>query len=281
MKRTPTPLVLVLPLVLAATGCDEEEMGVIEALSALGQVNESARGEQATSEVVEISTDFTIGDAVIDAAQSIADFWDSQAPCTTVTVEGALVTVDYGTLEDDCVYNHHTYAGVNTVEVVDTTLGSLRVDHTWTGFSNGDVQVDGGAEVTWTGADLSRRVVTDHVWTDLEDPSTTVTVHGDHVTAPLETGTSFWDFGFTLDGTREWTADDETWSLDMSDLELRMLDPAPQAGTVDLVAPDGKTLTIVYERVDEDTLSATLIGVRGGDRVYHISKLGQVEEATP
>ncbi|MCB9688955.1 MAG: hypothetical protein H6735_28190 [Alphaproteobacteria bacterium] len=273
MKRA-FPLAL---LVLAA--CDDEEMGVFEALAALGQVNESARGEQATSEVVEVSTDFTIGDAVIDAAQAIGDFWESQAPCTVVTTDGALVTIDYGTLDDDCVYNHHTYAGVNTVEVVDTTLGSLQVEHTWNGFSNGDVQVDGGAEVTWSGADLSRRVVTDHTWTDLKDPSNVVEVHGDHVTAPMETGVTFWDFGFTLDGTREWTTEGETWSLEMADMELRMLDPAPQAGTVDLIAPNGKTLTIAYDRVDEDTISATLIGVRGGDRVYHISRLGQVEEA--
>lgn len=273
-----TRAIPVLALVLA--GCDDEEMGLIEALDAMAQVNQSARGEQATAEVVEVSTEFTIGAALIDAAQAIGDFWDSQAPCTTVTLDGALVTIDYGTLEDDCVYNQHTYAGVNTVEVVSTTLGTLQVDHTWTGFTNGDVQVDGAAEVTWDGSDLSRRVVTDHTWTDVNDPSLQVDVHGDHVTAPMETGVSFWNWGFTLDGTREWTTEGETWSLVMADMELRMLDPAPQAGTVDLVAPNGKTLTILYDRVDEDTISATLMGVRGGDRVYHISRLGQVEEAT-
>lgn len=268
-----------LPLVFLVGCTVSDEMGVLEALDALGQVNRSAEGEQATQGVIEVSTDFTIGGAIEDAATTVADFWNSQLPCTTVTVTGPEVVVDYGTLDDACVWHGRTYAGVNTSEFVSVTLGSLEVDHNWNGFTDGDVVVDGDATVTWSGNDASWSVVTDHQFVSVADPSQTVVVHGDHVTTPLEEGVAWWDSGFRLDGMREWTVDGEPWTLEMAELELRMLDPAPQAGTIDLVAPSGKSLQIVYARVDEDTISATLVGIRGGDRVYHISRLGAVEEA--
>lgn len=271
----------ILPLLLLAplAGCFEtEEMGVLEALSALGEVDRSARGEQATADVIEISTDFTIGGALEAAAQAVADFWESQAPCTTVTVEGAVTTVDYGSLDDACTWRGRTYAGVNTITVQSTTAGELEVLHDWNGFTNGDVTVDGGATVTWSGLDATRTVVTDHTWTGADGE--TVDVHGEHVSGRIDEAVPVWDSGFTLDGTRDWTGEDGgTWTLEMAGLELRLLDPAPQAGTVDLVDPEGKALTIVYSRVDEDTIQAVLQGVRGGDRVYHIDRLGRATEA--
>jgi hypothetical protein len=48
---------------------------------------------------------------------------------------------------------------------------------------------------------------------------------------------------------------------------------------VEVTAPSGRSLRITYDRVDDDTLSATLSGVRGGERVYHVTRLGAVEEA--
>ncbi len=263
---------------LLVTGCETEEMGVLEALAALEEVNQSARGEQATGDVIEISTDFTIGDALAAAAQTIADFWESQAPCTTVTVDGNVTTIDYGTLDDECKFNGKSYSGVNTVTVQSTTAGELEVLHDWNGFSDGDVQVDGGATVTWSGDDHTRHVVTEHTWTDTE--GTSVDVYGDHVSGRIQEDVPVWLDGFTLDGTRDWTSDSGDWALTMQGLELRLIDPAPQTGAIDLTSPKGKTLGIVYERVDEDTIQATLVGVRGGDRVYHINRLGQAEDVT-
>ncbi len=273
MSRRLGLLTALLPL----AGCFDDEMSLFEALEALEQVDQSARGEQATAEVIEVSTDFTIGEALESAAQAIADFWASQVDCTVVTVDGNDVVIDYGDLDDECVYNGHTYAGVNTITVESTAAGELEVLHDWDGFSNGEVQVDGGATVTWSGEDDSRRVVTEHTWTDLAD-STTVDVWGDHISHVLEPGTTVWESGFTLDGVREWTHEAEDWSLEMTALELRLVDPAPQAGSVAVIDPAGKALEIVYERVDEDTIAATLIGIRGGERVYHISKRGVLEE---
>lgn len=276
MRTFPIPALAL--LVLPAAGCLEtEDMTGLEALQALGEVNQSARGEQATADVIEISTDFTIGEALEAAAQTIAEFWESQAPCTEVTVDGPVTTIDYGTLDDDCTFNGKTFAGVNTITIGSTNPGDLEVEHGWNGFTNGDVTVDGGALVTWSGEDDSRHVVTEHTWSDNAD-GTTVDVFGDHVTAPLEAGVRVWESGFTLDGSREWTSETGDWTLDMTDLELRLIDPAPQWGTIGVTNPDGKSVEIVYDRVDETTIQATLTGLRGGDRVYHITALGQIEE---
>jgi len=267
---------LLLPMGLLIA-CDTTAMTKLEALEALDEVNQSSRGEAATGDVIEISTDFTMGDALEAAAERIADFWESQAPCTEVTVEVAKVTVDYGTLEDDCTFEGRTYAGVNTVEVVDTAPGQLEVGHDWNGFTNGEVTVDGGAVVTWTGDDASRRVQTEHTWTDTA--GTTVDVVGDHTQVPLEedAGWGGWLGGITMDGTRDWSSESGDWALDMSQLELRWIDPAPQAGTISVTNPDGKILEVTYRRIDDDTIEAVLTGLRE-DLVVHIDKLGRVEE---
>lgn len=276
MRTWIAPLCL-LPLV----ACEPTAMTRLEALQALDQVNQSSRGEAATGDVIEVSTDVTIGDALADAAARIADFWESQAPCTEVTVEGAKVTLDYGTLDDACTFEGHTYAGINTVEVVATTPGQLQVDHSWSGFTNGDVTVDGEAVVTWTGDDATRRVETAHTWSDTE--GVTVDVVGDHVQGPLDgeaPGWAGWLGGIWMDGAREWTGDDGTYTLDMTDLELRWIDPAPQAGSLTVTNPDGKSLDVIYERIDDDTIQATLVGLRE-DLVVHIDRIGRVEEVAP
>lgn len=271
-----TTLVALLPLL--AIGCETAgEMSRLEALQALDEVDKSARGEEATAEVVEVSTDFTIGAALEAAAETIADWWTAQAPCTEVSLAGNVLTVDYGTLDDECAWNGRTYAGVNTMTFVSSTAGELEVLHDWNAFTDGVVVVDGGATVTWSGEDQTRRVETEHTWTAV-DGGETVDVVGDHVTGPMEEDVPWWQSGFTLDGDRAWTSDGEEWTLVMTGLEWRLIDAAPEIGTIDVVAPSGKSVSLVYDRVDEDTISCTLVGVRGGDRVYHINQLGMASE---
>ena len=76
----------------------------------------------------EITTDFTIGDAVEQAAKDLRDFWQSQVPCSEVSVSGATVTVDYGTLDDNCTWRGKTYAGIHefTVDVAQESRLTLR-----------------------------------------------------------------------------------------------------------------------------------------------------------
>lgn len=272
MTRSTTVLAA-LALAVGTSACQTgETMTNAEVLQALEETRDSSRGEDATTEPIEISTEFTIGDAVEAAAQQIRDFWQSQQPCTDILWEGNKLTIDYGTLDDACTFQGKTYAGIAEVTVDSTELGQLQVTHDWIGINNGDVQVDGGAFVTWDGSDETRHVTTEHTWTDLDDGEM-VDVVGDHVWGRIDEGVPGWIGGYTLEGTRDWTSDSGEWSIDMNDLELRLIDPVAQAGTIVLTNPDGKELTLVHERQDETTIRVTLTsGLR--EWVYDINALG-------
>ncbi len=259
-------------LILATTACERDYMTNAEALTALEQTADSARGEQATNEPIEISTDFTIGAALEAAAEQFAAFWDSQQECTTTTIDGATVTVDFGDLDDDCDFEGHHYGGVAEITVDSTGLGELQVTHDWMGLNNGDVQVDGGAVVDWSGNDQTRHVSTDHTWKDLAD-GTTVDVVGDHIQGWIDEDQRIWG-GITMEGTRDWTTDaGDQWHIDMVDLEIRLQDPVAQDGTIVLVDPEGRELTLDHERIDETTIRITIDGTRE-PLVFDINQIG-------
>lgn len=278
MSRTPSRAWLLVPLALAGACTEGGTMTNAEVLQALEQSRDSSRGEAATTEPIEISTSFTIGQAVEAAAEELAAFWESQQPCTTVTWDGPEVTIDYGGLDDTCEFNLKTYGGVAVVGVQSATLGELEVQHTWTALTDGEVEVNGGALVTWDGSDDTRHVATEHTWTDLDD-GRTVDVIGDHTWGYIDPSAKLLG-GFTLEGTRDWIDDDGSeWHIDMTDLELRLQDPVAQAGSIALTNPAGKTLDLVHERVDETTIRVTLTsGFR--EWVYDINALGIPTEVT-
>ncbi len=259
------------------TACQAPEMTNAEVLDALAEVSASARGEQATNEPIEISTDFTIGAALEAAADELALFWESQEPCTDVTITGPQITVDYGGLDDSCTYRGNTFGGIAIIDIASTDPGSLQVDHTWDGITNGDVTVDGGATVTWTDANTFREVTTDHTWTDVDD-GTTVDVQGQHTMGWIDDSNKIFG-GITMDGTRDWQSDSGDWHVDLIGLELRLQDPVAQAGTIQLENPAGKTLDMVHERIDDDTIRVTLDGARR-TWVFDINRLGIPTEVT-
>lgn len=267
-----------LAALVALSGCEgSAQMTRTEALEALGEYANSGRGEAATTEPIEVSTTFTIGQAVEAAAEQLAAFWESQQPCNTVTWTGATVTIDYGGLADSCDFMGHTYGGVTIVSVDSAAVGELAVTHTWQAMNNGDVQVDGGALVTWDGVDETRHVTTEHTWTDLAD-GTTVDVEGDHVWGYLDPNLKFLG-GYTLDGTRDWHAESGDWHMDMAGLEIRLQDPVPQAGLITLTNPAGKELDITSVRIDEATIRVTL-STAYEDWVFDINQLGVPSEVT-
>ena len=271
------PLLGLATVIALGTACQPAEMTGAEVLEALAEVGASARGEQATTEPIELSTDFTIGAALDAAADELAAFWESQEPCTDVTWSGTEVTVDYGGLDDTCTYNGNTFGGIAFIDIGSTEASGLQVDHTWTGITNGDVTVDGGATVTWTDANTFREVTTDHTWTDVKD-GTVVDVQGQHTLTWID-DTNKALGGVVLDGDRSWQSESGDWHLDMNDLELRLQDPVAQAGTLSVLSPNGKSLDMVHERIDEDTIRVTLEGTRR-TWVYDINRLGVPTEVT-
>ncbi len=267
MTRTALPLVTLAALVAGLVGCGEE-MGAFEAAAALEQSARSGEGIRATSEPIEVSTDFTIGGALEDAAEDLRAFWDSQAPCNEVERDGATTTIDWGSLSDGCVYDGHTYTGVTAITVEKSDADDIEVLHEWMGFHNEDVGVDGEALVTWALDAQTRRVQTTHTWSDDVE---SVDVVGDHEIAALG------DAGYVLDGTRDWTTDKGDWHLDMIDIGFRLTDPVPESGSYVVTNPAGKTVEMAFSRVDDTTIEAVLTGVRGGELVYHIGRLGTFE----
>ena len=263
-------------LCLSLTACERAEpLTQAEARDAFSETVSSARAEAETTEIIEVSTSFTIGAAVEDAAEELRAFWESQAPCAVVSRDGASVTVDFGDLSDACTYNGHTYAGIARVTVERTDEGDVQVSHEWEGLTNGLVTVDGGADVTWSGGeDPSRHIVHDLVWSDATRSGEST---GDRTQTLIDAEQGI-TAGIEINGVRGWTSDSGTWDLDIDGVAVRGQDPIPQAGVYTLTTPADKVLTMSFERVDDDTISMTVSGIRGGDKVWLVTAEGEVVE---
>ena len=234
--RTPLLVALAAPLTLAA--CEPPPMTASEQVEAVQLSVETARMDAATGDVIEISTHFTLGQAAADAVDELKAFWESQAPCATVTKEAGAVTVDFGTT-DGCSWNGNTWTGQTRVELVAVGEGEAVVEHTWTDLSNSIGTVNGGATVTWSAAEASRRVEVDATW---EGPDHTLDVSSDRTIALIEPGVL--GSGIVIDGSRTWTVDGTaTWEQTIDGVEMRAIDPAPQAGSYTLVNPMSRTET--------------------------------------
>jgi len=258
---------VVMPLVV---GC-WDNMTYREALEAVEEAAISGKGDALTQEIIEISTDFTMGEAVAVAAQELHDALVSQIPCSEVSLDGSTVTIDFGTLADDCVYNGHTYAGLWAVTIEGNDDQAVQVAHAWTGLTNGDVVLDGTAVVTWSATDSSRQVVHDVTWSDAER---TVEASGDRIQTMIEPGDL--SAGIVVDGERDWTGDNGAWYLEIDGVEMRGQDPVPQAGLYTLTTPEAKVVTLSFVRMDEDTIECTLTAPNK-EWVFEVSSAGEVD----
>lgn len=274
MRLTPISL-LALPLALSLAGCpknksdSDDSFTRAEAQEALDEAKGAAAADSLAAASVEISTDFTIGGAVEEAAGEIRSFVKSQLPCAEITVSGATLTVEYGVNPGSCVYRGHEFTGTHEITVESNDMALVRVHHEWTGFSNGVVMLDGSADVTWDFAEKSRRVVHHAEWTHLETGRTGVG-EGDRTQTPLPGGLAE---GINVAGTRSWTGPRGRWDLAIDDVQMRWIDPVPQSGSYTLVTPKEKTLALGFERVDADTIAVTLTGPKGRSYTINVNKL--------
>jgi len=272
MKSRFIALAFLVPVAVSAGACREPELTTGEALQAVEEASVSGDAENVTSGSIEISTDFTIGQAAEAAAKEIQAFITTQLPCAGITLTGATLKVEYGKNPGlNCTYKGNTYSGTHEITVTKNDMADVIVNHTWTKLSNGRVEVTGKAEVTWSGTEKSRHVVHELEWTRLSDGKTGKGT-GDRVQKPLEGGLVE---GFQVDGSRSWTAAAGTWDLDIEGVQFRWVDPVPQAGKYTLVTPKDQTVTLSFERVDEDTIKATLAS---GTKTFtfNVSKTGKV-----
>ena len=261
-------LVALLPLVACSSALTRGE-----AAEAISELVTTARIDGASGQVLQVSTDFTIGAAVEASAQNLRDFLASQAPCSTVNVSGATVTVDFGDGADTCLWNGESWSGIAILELEAGADGTWTVHHAWEGLTHGREVLDGAAEVTWAPADATRTVAHDLTWTNGTDE---VVSTADHVQAVLDPSEG-WRAGLRIDGARTWTHDGRDWELRANGIEVRAADPVPQAGSWTLTLPNGKTATLTFVRQDAATIRVTLEGGRD-PYVVDVSALGLVEE---
>lgn len=270
MNRLMTGIVGVLVVGMFTTGCKEEELTYSEAQQALEETVASTKSEVVATEIITLTTSFTIGQAVEDAAEELRSFVASQVPCSTVTLENATVTIDFGTLDDACTFNGHTYAGVASVHIERNDMGDVVVSHEWADLTNGDVTLDGGATVTWSFDDGTRHVAHDAVWSD---GKRSVHATGDRTQRLIDPELGLAG-GIQIDGARTWDASGKVWDLQIEGVQMRGQDPVPQAGQYTLTTPEDKEMGILFERIDEDTIRVTFTGLKK-EHVFEVNSTGK------
>jgi hypothetical protein len=132
------------------------------------------------------------------------------------------------------------------------------VDHVWDGLSNGKVSVDGSATVEWDFENKSRHVVHEASWKRLSD-GRSGEGSGDRVQQALAGGIRE---GFSVNGERHWKGQEGNWDLDIDGVEMRWIDPVPQAGKYTLDTPYDKQVSVEFERASATAISVTVTGPR-------------------
>lgn len=254
-----------LPLALFLAGCpreksdsDSDSLTRAEAQDALDEAQASTSADSLGAANVEIFTSFTLGEGLAEAAAHLKDAVQSQLPCAEVTLEDATLTVDWGVNAGNCTYRGHTFTGTSSVSVEKNSDNQVLVHHEWTDLSNGVVTLNGSADVTWDFTAKSRHIVHHAEWMLIAN-GRTGTGEGDRTQTPLAGGV---DEGIRVEGTRSWTGKKGRWDLAIDGVEMRWQDPIPQAGSYSLTTPGGKTLSLGFGRVDDDTIRVTVEGAR-------------------
>ncbi len=152
-------------------------------------------------------------------------------------------------------------------------MGEVIVNHTWDKLSNGKIKVDGSAVVTWNFNDQSRHVTHTATWTELAS-GVSGEGSGDQIQKVLAGGLTE---GILVDGSRTWKGAKGTWDLEIDGVQMRWIDPVPQAGSYTLHTLADKSATLTFARVDADTIQVTVTVASGnGSFKFNVNSLGAV-----
>lgn len=241
-----------------------------EMREAVLEIAELGAGDGTQTEIIELTTSFTLGQGVQAAAEELRDFVASQVPCSEITLEPGKLTIDFGDMSDACVYRGRTYAGVVSVALEQQGEGYL-VTHTYSALTGGKITLDGTAKVDWNGN--VRHVVTDldfssdrGQWHVEADRTQTFTACEDAAAVCVD-----------IDGERTWSGPRGDWDMTIDGVHARSIDPVPEAGTYTVVTPKDKTVELSFSRVDADTIEVSVTGGRN-DIVLHVTAAGQVSD---
>lgn len=263
---------VIAPALLSLPACDftgQDDASRTEMREAVVEVTALGDGLGAQDDIIELTTSFTLGQGAQATAETIRDFVHSQVPCSTVTIEPGLVSIDFGDLSDSCIYRGRTYAGVVTVQVELPGEGA-QVTHTYEGFTGGRITMDGESVVTWNGGE--RHIVTDLLFTSDDE---TVDVQSDRT----QTFSACDDADAVcvhIEGSREWTSPRGDWQMAIDDVHARSIDPVPEAGRYTVVNPEDQVIEMEFVRQDGDTIRVEITGGRN-DIVFDVTASGQID----
>lgn len=266
-----TRLLVTSAIVILSAACNRG-LTSAEARAAIEESSVDAQAAALTSSSAEIGTHFTIGMAVENAATELKTFIESQLPCARVTLESATLTVEYGANAGSCLYMGKTFSGTHSISVMRNEMNDVLVHHTWTDLSDGRLTVSGSADVTWSISSESRHVVYEFDWERISD-SKSGTGNGDVTQTALAEGVQT---GIEVNGNRSWSGQSGSWHLAIDGVQMRWIDPIPQAGRYTLDTPFDKTATLTFERIDGNTIKATLDSGRNSFS-WNVTALGIVD----
>lgn len=247
---------------LALTHCQTtDDITQDEAKQAIDESNWSTTSAALTAEVSEISTHFTIGQVVQKSAEKLRDFVKTEIPCAKLTLADAKLTIEFGVVSDKCTWHGHAISGTTTIAVDRNSDGDVQVTHTWDKLANGQVSISGSAVVTWQSSIGTRHIVHNLTATALDNSGKVLTGSGDR-TQKLIDASKGWLGGIQIDGTRKWTTAEAQWDLAIAGVQIRGMDPVPQAGSYSLMLPSGKTMVMAFARLDSKTITVTVTGLK-------------------
>lgn len=234
------------------SGCSSgtaPSMSAGDAQAALEGSTVTAQADTLVSDTVEIGTHFDIGSGLENAAAQIQAAIQAELPCADITRDGSALTINYGANPGDCSYHGHQVTGEHWIRVMRNADNEVTVHHEWQGLSDGRLAIDGEADVSWSRTANRRHVLHDLSYQVVSgrDQGRTGTGSGDRTQTAI-------DGGVRVDGERIWDSADGHYVLDLEDVEMRFIDPVPQAGTYRLTTPSDEALTLVFRRIDTDSI---------------------------
>ncbi len=276
-------------LIIPIVGCTETD----ELDSAFSEAMMRASEDQVVTEMASFAHDDKFRGQLglvqnpLDLLATATEFWETQAPCSTLDIIDDALVLDFGDLEDDCTFNDHTYAGVTTIRI-QTEGDVVTVDFYNEGLTNGVVTIDGSVQRVITGdqhsvtADLTTvRDISEcegRGWSHRgrgqgrghgggeydvpEDGLVTIDLSAQFDYSPLDEELGY-QSGFVAGGqsTRTTMRGDRVSHIDS--LEVVYGEMVPQAGQRVMNTPRGNTVTLTFSRIDESTVGVHVEGPRG------------------
>lgn len=214
---------------------------------------------------VELSENFSLGEAVEDSLENLFEFYESQLPCADVTRREEWLIVDFGVRGGRCEHQGMKFTGRQSLSITLNEEDEVVVEHEWDSLENGEILLNGTATVIWSGAqDPSRRVIHELSWERLSD-GRAAEGSGDQTQRPLDGDLSQ---GIEVSGASSWIGESGDWELTISEVKMRWVDPVPQGGEYHLVTPfDAKELTLGFERDSERNV---VVQAKSGYQEYSI-----------